>query len=146
MKIVLQKEVKGLGKAGDIKEVANGFAQNFLIPNGLAVPATENAISEARNIAEKQEESSQQELEVTQKIAGELDGKEITIKEKAEDGKLFGSINAETIVKKLAEDNVKINKSNVELSEPIKEVGEHKVKIKLDHGLEAEIKIVIEEA
>ncbi len=146
MKIVLQKEVKGLGKPGDIKEVANGFSQNFLIPNGLAVPATEDAIKNAEKIAEKQEEASQQELEVTQKIAGELDGKEITIKEKAEDGKLFGSINTETIVKKLAEENVKINKNNVELSDPIKEVGEHKVKIKLDHGLEAEIKIVIEEA
>ena len=146
MKIVLKKEVKGLGGPGDIKEVANGFAQNFLIPNGLAVPATENAINEAEKIATEQEEANQQELEVAQKNAGELDGKEITLKEKAKDGKLFGSISAETIAKKLSEENIKINKNNIDLSDPIKELGEHQVKIKLDHGLEAELKVVVEEA
>ena len=146
MKIVLQKEVKGLGKPGDIKEVANGFAQSFLIPNGLAIPATENAIKNAEKIAAEQEETNQQELEATHKIASDLDGKEIAIKEKAEDGKLFGSISAEAIANKLAEENIKINKNNVELAEPIKEVGEYQVKIKLDHGLEAELKVVIEEA
>ncbi|MDA3815211.1 MAG: 50S ribosomal protein L9 [Patescibacteria group bacterium] len=144
MKIVLQKEVKGVGEPGDIKEVANGFAQNFLIPNGLAIPATEDAIKQAEKIATEQEDQMQRELETAQEIASKLDGKEITLKEKAEDGKLFGSISAETITNKLAEENIKINKNNIELADSIKEVGEHQVKIKLDHGLEAELKVVIE--
>jgi len=146
MKIVLSKEVKGVGKPGDIKEVANGFAQNFLIPNGLAIPATQGAIKNAEKIATEQEELSQQELKVAQKNASEIDGKEITIKEKAEDGKLFGSISAEIIANKLSEENIKINKSNIKLAEPIKEIGEYKIQIKLDHGLEAEVKVVIEKA
>lgn len=146
MKIVLNQEVKGLGKAGDIKNVADGFAQNFLIPNGLAVPATQGALKKAQELVEKKKERSQQDLEEAQKIAGEIDGKELVIKEKAKEGKLFGSINAETIVKKLSEENIDINKNNVELNSPIKEVGEYKIKIKLDHGLEAELKLVVEEA
>ncbi len=145
MKIVLNKEVKGLGKPGEIKNVADGFAQNFLIPNGLAVPATESAIKKAQDNAEKEEEKGQQELEATQKLASELDGREIVIQGKAKEGKLFGSINAEIIIKKIAEEGIKIKKSNIELSEPIKETGEHKIKIKLDHGLEAEIKLIVEE-
>lgn len=145
MKIVLIKEVKSVGKPGEIKEVADGFARNFLIPNGLAEPATEGAVKNAEQEAEERAEENQKELEIIQKNAAALDGRELFLKEKAKEGKLFGSVSAELIVEKLEEEGIELKKENIELENPIKETGEFPIKIKLKHGLEAEIKVIIEE-
>ena len=145
MKVVLKETVKGIGKKGEIKNVADGFAKNFLIPKGLAMPATEGAVKKSEELAKKEEEKNQKELERNQEIASELDGREVFVQAKAKNGKMFGSISPEVIAKKIAEDGIKISKSNIEIKEPIKEIGEYKIKIKLDHGLEAEIKLIIEE-
>ena len=143
MKIILLKDVEKLGKEGEIKEVAEGYARNFLIPQNFAKPATDQAIQEVEFEKEKKKMADQMELEETQKLAEQLDGRELFIKVKEKEGKLFGSVNEKTIAKSFADENLKIEPKNVKIEEPIKEVGDYEVKLELDHGLEANIKVIL---
>lgn len=143
MKVVLLKDVEKLGREGEIKEVAEGYARNFLIPQNIAKFATDQAILEIEAAKEKKAKSDRLELEETQKVAEQLDGRELFIKVKEKDGTLFGSVNEKTIAKTLADEGLKIQASNIKLAEPIKEVGDYDVNVSLDHGLEANIKIIL---
>ena len=143
MKVILLKNVDKLGKEGEVKEVADGYARNFLIPQDLAKPATEQAIREAQSSAAKKTKDEQMDLEETQKMAEQLDGRELFVKVKEKDGTLFGSVNEKTIAKSLSEEGLKIEPQNVKLEEPIKEVGDYDVRLELDHGLEATIKVIL---
>jgi large subunit ribosomal protein L9 len=143
MKVVLLKDVEKLGKEGEIKEVAEGYARNFLIPRNFVKPATQQAIAEVELKKEKKTKSDQMELAEVQKIAEQLDGRELFIKVKEKDGTLFGSVNEKTITKTFADEGLKIDPKNVKLEEPIKEVGDYDVKLELDHGLEANIKVIL---
>jgi len=146
MKVVLMKNIDKLGKAGDIKEVADGFARNFLIPNQIAKPATEGAQAEAQRISEEKTKKEEERLQLMQEVANKIDGKEILIRSKAKEGKLFGAIKAADIIKALKEDQkIEINENNIKIKEPIKEIGEYSLKVELEHGLEADIKVIIEE-
>jgi large subunit ribosomal protein L9 len=143
MKVVLLKDVEKLGREGEIKEVAEGYARNFLIPQNFVKPATDQAIAEVELKKEKKTKSDQMELAEAQKIAEQLDGRELYIKVKEKDGTLFGSVNEKTIAKTFADEGLKIDPKNVKLEEPIKEVGDYDVKLELDHGLEANIKVIL---
>lgn len=143
MKVVLLKDVDKLGREGEIKEVAEGYARNFLIPQNLAKPATDQAIQEVELKKEKKTKSDQMELAEAQKIAEQLDGRELFIKVKEKEGTLFGSVNEKTIAKTFADEGMKVDPKNVKLEEPIKEVGDYDVKLELDHGLEANIKVIL---
>ena len=146
MKVVLMKNIDKLGKTGDIKEVADGFARNFLIPNQIAKPATEKAQAEAQKILEEKAKKEEERLQLIQEFADRIDGKEILIKSKAKGGKLFGAIKAADIIKAIKEDpKIEINENNIKIKEPIKEIGEYSLKVELEHGLEADIKLIIEE-
>jgi len=133
--VVLLKDVEKLGREGEIKEVAEGYARNFLIPQNFAKFASEQAVMDV--------EADQMELEETQKVAEQLDGRELFIKVKEKDGTLFGSVNEKTIAKTLTDEGLKIQASNIKLKEPIKEVGDYDVNVNLDHGLEANIKVIL---
>jgi len=143
VKVVLLKDVDKLGKEGEIKDVADGYARNFLIPQELAKLATDQAVKEAEAMKEKKAKSAQMELEETQKIAEQLEGRELFIKVKEKDGTLFGSVNEKTIAKTLSDDGLKIDPASVKLEEPIKEIGDCDVRIELPHGLEASIKVIL---
>lgn len=143
MKVVLLKDVEKLGKEGEIKEVAEGYARNFLIPQNFAKLATNQAILDVETAKAKKIKSDQLELEETQKVAEQLDGRELFIKVKEKDGLLFGSVNEKTIAKTLADEGLQIQASNIKLEEPIKEVGDYDVNVNLDHGLEASIKVIL---
>ena len=143
MKVVLLKDVDKLGREGEIKEVAEGYARNFLIPQNFVKPATEQAIQEVELRKEKKTKSDQMELAEVQKIAEQLDGSELFIKVKEKDGTLFGSVNEKTIAKTFADEGLKIDPKKVKLEEPIKDVGDYDVKLELDHGLEANIKVIL---
>lgn len=143
MKVILLKNVDKLGKEGEVKEVADGYARNFLIPQNLAAQATDQALREAESSAAKKLEDEQMDLEETQKMAEQLDGRELFVKVKEKDGTLFGSVNEKTIAKALADEQLKIEPQNVKLEEPIKEVGDYDVRLELDHGLEANIKVIL---
>jgi len=145
MRIIFLKDVDKVGKKYEIKEVKNGYARNFLIPNGLAKPATKEAIVWLETQKEIEEKKSEKELKKTQEVASTFDGQEIIIPVKIgkERDQLFESITAQKISEKLKELGLEIKKNQIELPEPIKELGEYPVKIKFEHNLEAEIKVIV---
>lgn len=138
------KSVKNVGQAGDVKNVAGGFARNFLIPQGLAEIATENSIAKAKKLKSEQEIKNQKELENIQKIAGRIDGMELLIKQKANEDKLFGSVDPKIISEEFKKQGIIIKPEAICLKNPIKETGEYPITIKLNHGIEVEIKAIVE--
>ena len=146
MKVILLKDVEKIGKKYEIKEVAAGYARNFLIPNGFVKLATKEALIWLETQKEIEAKKSEEELKVFQDKATALDGQEITIAVKVgKEGQLFESINSQKISEKLKELGFETKKSQIVLEEPIKTFGEFPIKIKLEHNLEAEIKIIIGE-
>lgn len=144
MKVILLKDIEKLGKKYEVKEVADGYARNFLIRRGLAKPATEKLIKWAEEQRKLAIKKAQEQLKKVQKLASQLDGQEIEFVVKVgKQGELFESINQMKIVKKLKEMGFDIKKTQVELEKPIKEMGEFPVKINLDQGLEAEIRVIV---
>ncbi|MCX6724029.1 MAG: 50S ribosomal protein L9 [Candidatus Staskawiczbacteria bacterium] len=144
MKVILLQDVEGLGKKYEIKEVKNGHARNFLLPQKLARAATKAALKWLDDQKEVIEKAAEEELKITQDLASRLDGVELSIVVKVGDeGQLFESINSQKIVEKLKEAGFDIKKSQVKLGSPIKELGEFPVNISLEHNLEPEIKVII---
>lgn len=144
MKVVLLEDIEKLGKKYEIKEVADGYARNFLIPKGLAKPATKKMIEWAERQKELLQKRAEESLKKIQKLASQLDGQEIEFLVKVgKKGEVFEGIGKTKIAKKLKEMGFEVKPSQIVLSKPIKEIGEFPVKIELDQGLEAEIKIVI---
>jgi len=146
MRVILLKDVEKIGKKYEVKEVAAGHARNFLIPNGFAKPATRESMIWLETQKEIEAKRAEEGLKVFQDKATALDGYELTFAVKiGDEGQLFESINAQKIVEKLKDTGFEIKKSQIILEEPIKSFGEFPVKIKLEHNLEAEIKIIISE-
>jgi large subunit ribosomal protein L9 len=144
MKIILLKDVPGTGKKNEIKEVSPGFARNFLIPKGLAVVADNDSLKKLELKKKADSENAAKELKETEVIVSKIDGQEIEINVKTGDeGQLFESINKQKISEHLKEMGFNVNKEDVVLETPIKEVGEFPVKLRFAHNLEAEIKIII---
>lgn len=146
MKIILLQDIKNIGKQGDIKEVSDGYARNFLLPKKLAEIATAETMRKAEIMRAKQAEVQQADLQKIQALAESLQGREVVIQAKEKDGKLFGSINAKAIAKELKKENLDINDKSIILPEPIREIGEYEVKISLDHGIEASLLVIVESA
>ena len=144
MKIVLLEDVAKIGKRGEIKEVADGFARNFLFPLRKAKSATENAVREAEKISKELKENQEEELKKNQNLAESLEGREFVIKVKAKDGKIFGSIKPLDVIERIKEENIEIREKNLKMKEPVKETGEYTLKLEFGHGLEAEIKVIVE--
>ena len=146
MRIILLQNVEKLGKKYDIKEVADGYARNFLIPKGLAKPATKENLKWLETQKEIGVKKAEEELKKVEAVATNIDGQEIIIPVKiGEEGQLFESITSQKIYEKLKELGFEIKKNQIDLPEPIKELGEYPVKIKFEHNLEAEIKIIVVE-
>jgi large subunit ribosomal protein L9 len=143
MKVVLLQDVENLGKEGEIKEVADGYARNFLVPGKMAEQATEEAIKRVESKKMKKEQEAKMELEETQKLAELLDGREVFVKVKEKDGILFGSVNEKLISKTLKAEGTDIKPEKIKIPEPIKEMGDYDVQIVLDHGLEANIRVIL---
>ncbi|WP_022671286.1 50S ribosomal protein L9 [Hippea alviniae] len=145
MKIVLLEDVENLGYAGDIKEVKDGYANNYLIPKGLALAATKSNLKlveeKRRAILRKIEKKIAQ----ANKIKEALDGVEIEIKARAgEKGKLFGSVTANEIFEQLKDKAEGIDKKNIRLPEGgIREVGEYTVEIAIYRDIKASVKVKV---
>jgi large subunit ribosomal protein L9 len=144
MRVILLKDVDKLGKQFETKDVADGYANNFLLPQGLAKQATKNAVIWAKTQLEISAKKTEAELKAVQQQASSIDGQEIAIQVKVGDkDQLFESINDQKICDKLKEAGFEIEKKQIALEEPIKQIGEFPVKIKFSHNLEAEIKVVV---
>lgn len=146
MKIILLKDVENLGKKYEIKEVASGYARNYLIPQGLAKKATPDVLEWLKKIQEVEDEKAKKELEKIGKLASQIDGLELEMEVKVgEKNQLFEKITASKISKKLKEIGYDIKKDQIELEKIIEELGEFPIKIKFNHNLEAEIKVIVTE-
>ena len=144
MKIILLQDVNDLGKKYDVKEVKNGYARNFLLPQKLAQAATKKALKWLEDQKEIIVKEAEEDLKRAQELASKLDGAEVAINVRiGEEGQLFESINSQKIAEKLKEMGFEVKKSQIKLEEPIKELGEFPIKISLDHNLEAEISLII---
>lgn len=146
MKVIFLKDVPK-GKRGEIKEVADGYARNFLLPKGFALPATPSAAKAAKVLSDEQAERQVRQREELSRIAQELEGKELYFKAKAgAKGRLHGAITSANIAGELSKlTGFEIDKKRVELEEPLHHLGSYEVAINLGTGSEAKIKVVIEE-
>lgn len=144
MRVILLQDVENLGKKYEIKEVKDGYARNFLIPKGLAKKAEKEALLWLETQKEAEIQKAEEELKKAQGLASAIDGQEVIIPVKiGEEGQLFESITSQKIFEKLKELGFEIKKIQLDLEEPIKELGEFPVKIKFEHNLEAEIKVIV---
>ncbi len=153
MKVILLKDIEDLGKKGEIKKVADGYARNFLIPKQMAILATESEIIKAEGQKKIDAEKAEKELALFQGIASQIDGLELEISVKInEEGNLFGAVTDSQIVEKLKESlsfietipkDFEIKKEQIKLTEPIKEIGEYEVTIEFPHSLESKIKVIV---
>jgi len=145
MKVILIKDVKGTGKRGEVKDVAAGYARNFLIARGLARQATEQVLKKIIKQEQKEVKVQKAGLDASQKLATSLEGLgvELTAKVNAE-GKLYAAITPAAVVKALKEKGIDgVVSKQVSFADPIKEIGDHRVTIKLDHGLEAGVMVIV---
>ncbi|HOO90152.1 MAG TPA: 50S ribosomal protein L9 [Syntrophales bacterium] len=144
MKIILKKDVKSVGKAGDLINVSDGYARNFLIPRGLGVEASSKGIKALKDEMEISAKRAERELKTAQSMAERLASVTCTISRKVgQQDKLFGSVSTKDIRDALLEQGIEIDKRNILLEEPIKNLGEFSVKIKLHSGISADIKVVV---
>ncbi len=141
MKVILRKNYDQLGKIGDLVEVKDGFARNFLLPRQIAYIATKGNI---RTLEEEKKQSAKKEvkeLEAAKVLAGELENVSITIPVKVgEEDKIFGSVTSQMICDALKEKNYNIDKRKIDLEEPIKALGIYSVNVKLHHDINAIVK------
>ncbi|MGI5879954.1 MAG: 50S ribosomal protein L9 [Syntrophomonadaceae bacterium] len=148
MKVIFLQEVKGKGKVGEIKEVSDGYARNFLIPKGLAEEATKTRIKEVEEQTLRQSKLKEKEKADALQLQQQLEGKTIHIKAKTGGGdKLFGAVTAKEVAQSLKEQHkINIDKKKIDLGEPIKHLGEYQVKIKVYPLLQAEIVVIVKAA
>lgn len=140
MKVILLEDVKNLGVKGEIKEVADGYGLNYLLPKKLAAPASAQMITKLEEEELTVRRRAEKDLRQVQVLAGKLDGVEADLVGKANpEGKLYAAITPAVIADYLVKQGYAVEKHQVALGSPIKEVGDHKVNIKFRHGLEAEI-------
>jgi len=146
MQVVLLKDVKRLGKAGEVRNVADGYARNYLLPNGLAKPATAGAIREAQEQAESQARRAARELSQAQTLAEALSGLSLTFRARAgTSGHLYGSITTADIAAEIQKQSGKtVDRRKIVLQEPIRSVGTYQVPIRLAGEVAAQVRVTVE--
>ncbi len=144
MKVILKREVKGLGREGDVKEVKDGYARNFLIPNGAAVKADTGALKNWGRHREEREERDRLLRAEAEATAGRLRELRVEIAVKAgEKNRLFGSVTNREIAEHLAREGIELDRHQISLREPIKTVGEHRVTVHLGSGIDPQVLVVV---
>lgn len=145
MKVILTKDVAKLGKSGELKTVADGFATNFLIPQSLAVPAAGGAYRAWQHDIASREDKRARERSDAEVTANRIASTTLTLGVKVGDaGKLYGSIGAKEIAEALGRRGIVVDRHKVELEEPLKSLGTYKVAIKVFTGLTPEVTVVVE--
>ena len=146
MKVILIQDVDNLGKIGESVNVKNGYARNFLIPNKLALFANDQNMKSIESMLKQQELKNAKERSNLESLSKVLDKVTLKFELKAgEEGKLFGSVTSQMISDELAKQDLNIDKKEIVLDEPIKELGKHKVSIDLGENLLASIQIKVNE-
>jgi large subunit ribosomal protein L9 len=145
VKVVLRQDVDHLGHKGDVLDVADGYARNFLVPRGLAMRANKGAITQATAMRRNREARDRREREAAEALAVQLRGKRIEITARAgEGGRLFGSVTTADVADALqAQLGVEIDRRRVQLDEPVKELGEVELSVRLHTDVDADFTLAI---
>jgi large subunit ribosomal protein L9 len=145
MKVILLQDVKGSGKKGDVANVSDGYARNFLFPKGLAKEATASAVHEIEVKKESQRLKEKQQRERAEDLASGIEEMSVTIYAKTgESDRLFGSISTSDVAKALKKAyDIEVDKKKISLNEHIKVLGEYEAKVKLYAGVSANLKVII---
>jgi large subunit ribosomal protein L9 len=145
VKVILTQDVPKLGKSGEMKVVADGYATNYLIPKSLAVPAAGGSYRAWQHDIASREEKRQRERAEAEIAATRISSTTLTMGVKVgEGGKLYGSITSKDIADALARRGIEIDRHKIELDEPLKTLGTYKVAIKVYAGMTSEVTIVVE--
>ena len=144
MKVLLKHDVTKLGKAGQVKNVADGYARNYLIPKGLALEATGKNINVLEHTKKLIAQQSEKERKKAESLVQQYSGVTVTIPCKVgEMDRLFGSVTGKDIENALVEKGFEVDKKQIVIEDPIKSLGEHRVKIKLYPGVFADIAVTV---
>jgi len=144
MKIILKEDIKKIGKMGQIVDVANGYARNYLVPKGLAVEASTKNLRSLEHERKIIQEKAKKLKDSAQDIASRISSMTLTIKAKAgEEEKLFGSVTTMDIAEALLNEGLEIDKKKISLEEPIKRLGSYSVQIKLHSDVSVPLNIQI---
>ncbi len=145
MKVILKEDVPNLGERGDVAEVADGYARNYLIPQGMAMRATAGSLRDFQHRQEIQARKHERMKRRAEKLARHLTAQTLTFEVKTgETGQLYGSITNADIAEALEEQaGVEIDRRDIPLSEPIRQVGEHFVPIRLMEEVEPQVRVVV---
>ncbi len=145
MKVILQKDIPNLGDAGDVKEVADGYARNFLLPKKLVIRYNESSEKAMRHQKRLINFKKEKRISQSEKLAEALADMEIKVAvQVGEEDKLFGSVTSMDIARHLAEKGYQVDKRKIQLDDPIKKRGEYEVPVKLDEGVTATIKVIVD--
>ncbi len=145
MKVILTKDVPNTGLKGEVLDVSPGFARNYLLPKGLAVEASPGRLKDLEMRAKMHENKSLKEKEEAQKMASQLEGRIFRFQMKAgEEGRLFGSVTSSDIAEALAAEGFAVDRKKIDLPEPIKALGNHKVEVQLYSEVKAEVNVTVE--
>jgi len=144
MEIILTENVDGLGTIGDQVKVKPGYARNYLVPQGMAVVADSRNVKELEHQKRQLERKRQRVTEAAEVLKQRIEAAPLESTHKAgEEGKLYGAVTSMELEEKLAAKGVEIDRKRIQLTEPIKSLGEHEVTVKLDAGITATIKLTV---
>ncbi len=145
MKVMLTKDVENIGRAGEIKDVADGYGRNFLLPRKLAVVAHKGVEAEAKRIREAAGKREAKDRDEAQALADEIGDRTVVVRLRTgEEGKAFGAITNQDIAQALKQQHqVEVDHRKIELREPIKQLGEHQVQLRLHRDVTAHINLIV---
>lgn len=145
MKVVLREDVDHLGLKGDVLEVADGYARNFLVPRGLAMRASKGSVAQAASMRRNRDARERRDREAAEAVAAQLRGQRVEVKARAgEGGRLFGSVTAADVADAVQSQlRVEVDRRRVQLDEPLKELGDVDVVIRLHAGVDASVTVAV---
>ena len=145
MRVLLMKDVDNLGRAGDVKEVADGYGRNFLLRRKLAVAAGKGAEAEAKRLRDATVKREMKDRNEAQAVADEIDNKTVVVRLKVgAEEKAFGSITNQDVAAALkAQHRVEIDRHKIDMKEPIRALGEHQVSLKLHRDVSAHVNVIV---
>jgi len=144
MKVILMTDVPALGQRGETRDVANGYARNFLLPRKLAVPATPANLKNVEHLKRQRAREEDRALELAKATAGRIEGLTLAVTARAsDDGRLYGSVSPQDVVEFLEKHEVSVEKRRVVMDEPIKAVGDYKVPVRLHGDVTAALTVTV---
>ena len=145
MEVILKQSIEKLGEEGEQVKVANGYARNYLLPKGLAIQATKKNVAALQREKNMLEQRHQKEIREAQKLANKIRSLSCVLKRQAgEQEKLFGSVTSHDIAEYLNQSGIEIDRRKIQLDEPIKTIGVHRVPIKIHPEVVADLKVKVQ--